>query len=98
MARVTNPKDELVNGAGSYIINEIQLAISDFHEEKDVETKLDAAYVAARDGSAKTHLIDAVRLLRWLIETEFTRVPPTPLTNAEVDALRPDIRTFEDGT
>jgi len=98
MARIANAKDKIANGAVSYIVNELQTATSDFHEELNEESKLDATYVAARDGSAKTHADNAIKMLRWLYEIEFALTPPAPLDNTEVDAINIDIRTFEDGT
>jgi len=98
MARVANPKDVIANGAVSYIVNELQDALSDFHEELDLDGKLKVAYVSARDGSAKTHAENAIKMLRWFLETEFSRTPQIPLTNAEVDSIDANIRTFEDGT
>ena len=98
MARIANAKDVIANGSVSYIINELNTALSDFHEELDEQSKLDATYVAARDGSAKTHADNAVKMLRWLYEVEFSLAPPAPLTDAEVDAISIDIRTFDDGT
>ena len=98
MARVTNPKDKIANGAVSYIINELQNAVTDFHEELDKDNKLKTTYISARDGSAKTHADSAIRMLRWLYETEFGLTPPAPLSDAEVDVIDPDIRTFEDDT
>lgn len=98
MARIANNKDVIANGAVSYIINELQKALSDFHEELDEESKLDATYVSARDGSAKTHADNAIKMLRWLYEVEFALVPPAPLDDAGVDAISIDIRTFDDGT
>ena len=98
MVRVANPKDKIANGAVSYIVNQLQAAISDFHEELDEDSKLDATYVAARDGSAKAHADLAIKMLRWVYEIEFGLTPPSPNTDAEVDAIDIDIRTFEDGT
>ena len=98
MVRVANAKNVIANGAVSYIIRELQTALSDFHEELDEDTKLDAAYIAARDGSAKTHADNAVKMLRWLYEVEFALAPPAPLDDAGVDAIDVEIRTFEDGT
>ena len=98
MARITNPKNEIANGSVSYIINELQKAITDFHEELNEESKLDATYLAARDGSAKTNADNAIKMLRWLYEIEFGLIPPTPLSDAEVDIIDINIRTFEDGT
>lgn len=98
MARVANAKNVIADGAVSYIINKLQSALSDFHEELDTESKLDATYVAARDGSAKTKADDAIKMLRWLYETEFGLAPPAPFNDAEVDGISVDIRTFEDGS
>lgn len=97
MARITNPKDVIANGAGSYIINQIQEGLDAFHEELDEDSKLDAGYIAARDGTAKTHIDNAIRMLRWIYETEFGLTPPAPYTDGDVDGINIDIRTFEDG-
>jgi len=98
MVRQDNPKDVIANGAVAYIINRLQTALSDFREELDLDNKLDATYISARDGSAKANADDAIRMLRWLYEIEFSLTPPSPLSDAEVDAINPGIRTFEDGT
>ena len=96
MTRITNPKDVIANGAVSYIIRELQDAITDFHEELDVDTKFSATHVSGRDSSAKTHADNAIKMLRWLYEIEFSLAPPSPLTDAEVDTINEDIRTSED--
>ena len=97
MTRVANTKDIIANGAVSYIINKLNDALQDFHEELNEESKLKATYVTARDGAAKAKADEAIKMLRWLYETEFSLVPPSPYTNAEVDTINIDIRTFEDG-
>ena len=97
MARIANAKDVIANGAGSYIINEIQAALNAFHEELDEDSKLDAGYIAARDGTAKTRIDNAIRMLRWIYETELSLTPPTPYTDGDVDGINIDIRTFDDG-
>ena len=98
MVRVANNKDVIANGAVSYIINKLQDALTDFHEELNEETKFSTTHISGRDSSAKTHADNAIKMLRWLYETEFGLVPPSPNTDAEVDVINPDIRTFEDGT
>jgi len=97
MVRADNAKNIIANGAISYIINKLNRGLSDFNEELDNESKLDATYVAARDGAAKTKIDQAIKMLRWLYETEFTQTPPAPYSDAEVDTIDPEIRTFEDG-
>jgi hypothetical protein len=92
-----NPKNVIANGAVSYIINQLQDGLRDFHEELNEESKLDSTYIAARDGSAKTHADNAIRMLRWLYETEFGLAPPSPYTDVDVDGINPNIRQFEDG-
>jgi len=96
MARVANTKDEIAGGSVSYIINQLQDGLFDFIEELDRDSKLDATYISARDDEAKTHADNAIRMLRWLFEIEFGLTPPTPLNDAEVDAIDPDIRTHEE--
>lgn len=97
MARVANPKNEIANHAGSYIINSIQRALTAFHEELDENNKLDATYVSNRDGIAKTEIDNAIRMLRWIYETEFSLTPPAPYTDGDVDTIDENIRTSEDG-
>lgn len=98
MTRVTNTKTNLASIAISYITSELNTAREDFIEEENRDAKLDATYVSARDGSAKTHVDNAIRLMRWMYEVEFGLTPPAPYTDAEVDLLDVNIRTFEDGT
>ena len=97
MARIANPKDQIANAAVSYIVNELQNATKDFHEELDQESKLKTAYISARDGSAKAHADNAIKMLRWLYEDEFGLAPPAPYSDSEVDGIDDNIRTFEDG-
>ncbi len=98
MALVPNPKDVIANAAVSYIVNELRQATTDFHEELNVDTKFSTAHVSSRDAAAKVHADNGIRMLRWLYETEFSLTPPTPYSNAEVDAISATIRQFDDGT
>lgn len=97
MARVANAKDVIANGAVSYIVNKLQDAVEAFHEELNEDTKFSAAHVSGRDAAAKTSADEAIRMLRWLYEIEFSLTPPTPLANGDVDTINIDIRTFDDG-
>lgn len=97
MARVANSKDIIANYACSYIITKIQDALTAFHEELDENNKLSASYIASQDSSAKTNIVDAIRMLRWIYETEFGLSPPPPYTNGDVDGIDLKIRTNEDG-
>lgn len=97
MARITNPKIELANEAISYIQNELKYSIDDFVDELNKDSKLDPTYVSARDGSAKTHLNNAMKMLKWLCETEFGLTAETPYTDTEVDSISINLRTIDDG-
>jgi len=97
MARIANTKDIIANGAVSYIVNKLQDALEAFHEELNEETKFSAAHVSGRDSAAKASADEAIRMLRWLYEVEFSLTPPTPLADGDVDAINIDIRTFDDG-
>lgn len=97
MARKANPKNVIANGAVSYIINQLQDALTDFHEELNEDKKFKTTHVSSRDGSAKTHADNAIKMLRWLYEKEFGLTPPAPYTNVEVDGIEKSIRTFDDG-
>jgi len=97
MARITNPKDKLAKKALAYIKSKIDSVNSAFEEELDPNDKLKIVYKNARDGIAKDHIDDAIAMLRWLYETELGLTPPPALTDAQVDAVDLDIRTFEDG-
>lgn len=98
MALIPNDKDVIANGAGSYIINSVQRALTAFHEELDENNKLSTTYISARDGTAKTEIDNAIKMLRWLYETEFGLTPPAPYTDTEVDGISPSIREHDDGT
>jgi len=98
MARVDNTKTNLAGMAISYITDELNTAREDFIEEENRDSKFSTTHVSGRDSSAKTHADNAVKMLRWLYEIEFALTPPTPLTDAEVDAIDVNIRTFDDGT
>ena len=95
MARVANTKDIIANEAVSYVINELNNALKDFHEELNLNNKLKATYVSARDGSAKTHADNAIKMARWLYESQLGQTPPTPYSDTEVDTINIDIRTHE---
>ncbi len=97
MARVDNPKHEIAGGAVSYIRNQLRDGVNDFQHELDLNTRFSAAYIGSRDGSAKTHIDNAIRMLRWIYETEFGLSPPVPFTDGDVDGININIRTFEDG-
>jgi len=97
MARVANTKRVIANRSVSYIINKLKSGLKDFFEELDEDSKFSTTYKAGRDTSAKDKIDDAIRMLRWLYETEFSLTPPAPFTNGDVDTIEEDIRTFEDG-
>ena len=97
MVRQDNNKDIIADKAVAYINAELHNAVHDFKEELDVHGKYTTAYKDGRDGSAKTHVDNAIKMIRWIYETEFGLTPPNPFTNVEVDGINIDIRTFEDG-
>ena len=97
MVLVANDKDVIANAAGSYIINSIQKALTAFNEELDEDSKLDSTYVTNRDGVAKTEIDNAIRMLRWVYETEFGLSPPAPYTDGDVDTIDLNIREHDDG-
>lgn len=97
MVRVKNNKRILVREALGYIEQEIHGANNDLREELDTDNKLDVTYKTGRDASAKTHVKNAIKMFRWLVEVEFSLTVPNAYTNAEVDAIDIDIRTFDDG-
>lgn len=98
MARV--PRDR--TGTLSMVMNytkqkfdEIQKRILD---EQDSTGRIDTTYQTGLDAEIKSLGADVIKMLRWLIETNLSLSPPSAFTNTQVDAINPDIRTYEDGT
>lgn len=95
MGRITQYKSELVQNALSYVSGKIGQAITDLQQESD--TRFKTSYISGKDASAKAHLGEAIKMLRWLYEKEFSLTAVTALTNAQVDAINENIRTLDDG-
>lgn len=98
MVRVAHPKPVLVSKIVDQIITELVKAVNDFRDETNKDSKFSTSYVGGRDNSAKTHADNAIKFLRWLYETELGLTAPAAYTEAELDALDRNLRTFEDGT
>jgi len=96
MVRVANTKYVIADRSVRYIIKKLAGGLTDFDEELNVDSKFSATYVTARDTSAKDKIDDAIRMLRWIYETEFGLSPPAPFTDGDVDTIDTEIRTSED--
>lgn len=98
MARVERDR----TGAISQVMNYVQQQFNDIQkeilDEQDLSGRIDTTYQTGLDASIKTLGRNATKMLIWLIEDHLGLTVPTAYTDAEVDAIDVDIRTFEDGT
>ena len=98
MAIVPHQKHTIVNNSIGYISQKLRETSEAIREEQDLDSKLDSTYVAGRDAEAKSKIDDVIKMLRWLYETELGLTAPAPFSDAEVDAINPNFREFDDGT
>lgn len=96
MARVANPKRILVRNALAYIEQKIHEANQKLVDELNQEGKFSTAYVSGTDASAKTNVGESVKMFRWLLGYLNISPIPTAYTDAQVDAIDINIRTFDD--
>lgn len=109
MARVANPPRTIARNALGYIENKIHEVNKNLKDADDLITRLQneptTTFTQANIDAFKTQLMDqaktanseAVKMYRWVLG-EFSIPIPTAYTDAQVDAIDEDIRTFEDGT
>jgi len=98
MARLPRIKIETVSRALRYVTDKLNDANEKLAEELDPQSKLDATYKGNLDGGANADARDAIKMIRWLVEDNLGLTPPAAYTEAEVDAIDAEIRTFDDGT
>ena len=91
---VDQPKRVVVLNALGYVQNQITLVNTKLLKETNPDGEYDATFVAGLDTSAKTNLVNILKMLRWLKEGYFgISGTPAAFTDAEVDAINPSIRT-----
>lgn len=87
------PKRITVLGALAYMEDRIHDANRKLTIEADTSGQYDATYQAGLDASAKTDIVNVIKMLRWLKETYFGIAgTPAAFTDAEVDGINPYIR------
>ena len=97
MARINNTKKEVVVRSLAQIENRIHQANALLRDELDTTGKLDAGYVAGADGNAKSKVGEVIKIIRWLKEDYFgISGAPAAYTDAEMEAIDPDILTHEE--
>ena len=88
-------------GALSQVMNYTQQKFSEIQklilDEQDGTGRIDSTYQGTLDSNIKSLGADAVKMLRWLIEDNLGLSAPTAFTEAQVDAIDENIRTYEDG-
>ena len=85
-------KIELVN---QYMKGKLQLVNWKLNREADTSGHFDSTYQATLDSSAKADEGDIIKMLRWLAgDLSFT--VPAAFTDAEIDAINPEIRTVNE--
>ena len=96
MALVDQDKDEKIIRALAYVNSEFNKAENDLQEEQNPDGRFDATWVANRDASAKGHVMNAVKMQRWLLDNLSVTVPAA-YSDAEVDLIDQFIRQKDDG-
>lgn len=96
MVLVDQDKDEKIRRLVNWVSSEFVHARLDLFEEKNPGGKFDAAWVAGRDASAKGHVSDGIRALRWLFDNLGVTVPAA-YSDAEIDEKDSEIRQKDDG-
>jgi len=95
MALVPQTKRRKVGNLLSEIRNDITTAKNALRIEERDDPKFTQTYKDGRDAVAKASIANTVRMLGWLLG-DLGITPPTAYTDAEIDAINPNIRQFED--
>ncbi len=94
MALVDQDKKKKIEGVNSYIKGKIQEVDLKLFQETNPGGIYDGTYVGGLDASAKSDEGDIIKMLRWLADNLGFTVPPA-FSDAEVDAIDPNIRQKE---
>ena len=107
MARVANTLARLAINSLDYINEQINISLINLGDADDLVRKLTnagnfdedniTAFKNEKISKAKDANKNALKMYRWLIG-ELSITIPTAYTNTQVDAIDPEIRTFDDGT
>ena len=79
-----------------YVSTEFSKAEDDLQQELNPDNRYTASWVADRDTSAKAHVMNAIKMQRWLLDNLGVTVPAA-YSDAEVDAIDSAIRQKDDG-
>jgi len=97
MARIPQDKVGTIARATRYVTDKFRDMNEKFAEENEADARFKTTYLSGLDADGKTDGADAVKMLRWLLGNLSVTIPAA-YTDAEVDAINPDIRTKDDGT
>ncbi len=97
MARIQNPKRALIRNVLAYCEDQIHSINRHLTVEEVDDPNYTQSYRDGRDQAAKDDFKNLVKMFRYGI----TKLPigalPAAFDDAEVDAIDPEIRTFDDG-
>ena len=98
MARITNTKREVVVRSMAEVEKAVHGMNKALRQEVDNSGELDTSFKAGRDAEAKALAVKIIKVIRWLKEDYFgiTGNTPSAYTNAQIDAINPDIRTHDE--
>jgi len=96
MALVDQDKSKKIQLVNAYMKAKLQEVNLKLHREEDPEDIFDDTFKGTLDASAKADEGDIIKMLRWLADNLGFTVP-IAFTDAEVDAINPDIRQKDDG-
>jgi len=99
MVRVDNTDRETARRIMRHIMGHIDKIGIALHEEVNDESYvLDSTYVAGRRAAALAEGVELMKKWRWFWEdsNQLNQSPATAYTDAEIDAIDPDIRTHEE--
>lgn len=99
MARINNTKRQVVIKSMAIVENAVHGMNKALKQEVDNSGELDTTFQSTRDADAKQNAVRIIKVMRWLKEDFFNIGGQTPaaFTDAEMEAIDPDVLTHEDG-
>ena len=97
MARIANRKRTLIRNILAYCEDQIHSINRHLTVEDEDNPNYTQSYRDGRDAEAKDDLKNLVRMMRYGISKLPIGTLPAAFDDGEVDAINPDIRTFDDG-
>lgn len=95
MARVVNTAKQALSPTIDYIHNRVNDVDRFFDESNQTDPPLDTTYKNGRQPAYVVEAKNLVRMIRWYM-TKYNITIPIAFTDAQVDAIDPDIRTHEE--